>query len=387
MESFGIYVHVPYCRTICPYCDFNVYARKEHPWTQLALSIERDLKRRASLFEHEPVGTVYFGGGTPSLAPAAFFKAVIQGIRQRFDMIENPEISVEVNPGTIADGALTAWREAGVNRISLGWQSTHSRLMKVLGRDHSVDESMLAFRHAREAGFNNISLDLIFAVPGQTMGDLEADLASIATLDPDHVSIYEMTFHEGTPYARYLEQKRFDALEDERILEMTLLIEKTMERLGFEHYEVSNFARPDKRSQHNQRYWTGSSFLGLGPGAHSFVRDHWNVGHRWENRRLPERYFKAMETDGAALPRSDDNTTEFCDALDARQLLNERVMTGVRLLDGLSLEPWSEFDFFPEIVEARREGIERGWLLDAPNRILATDAGRRHADSLAALFF
>ena len=387
MDSCGIYVHVPYCRTICPYCDFNVYARKEHPWSQMVLSVERDLRRRAPLFEASPVGTIYFGGGTPSLAPATFFKAILRAIDQRLTVEEDAEISIEINPGTIAEGALDAWREAGINRLSLGWQSTRSSLMKVLGRDHTVDESMAAFKQSREAGFDNISLDLIFGVPGQTLNDLKADLECIESLAPDHVSIYEMTFHEGTPYARYLEKKRFAEVDDDRILEMTLLIEQSMQRLGFEHYEVSNFSKPGKRSRHNQRYWTGSSFLGLGPGAHSFVRNQWQGGHRWENRRVPEIYFEAMESDGSSLPQQQDGTTEFCDALDARQLFNERVMTGVRLLDGLKLEPWLESDFRHEIALAQTEAVSRGWLVDDPNRICATPEGRRHADSLAALFF
>jgi oxygen-independent coproporphyrinogen-3 oxidase len=387
MDSFGIYVHVPYCRTICPYCDFNVYARKEHPWAQLALSVQREIKRRASLFEHQPVGTIYFGGGTPSLAPPSFFSAIIKAIRERFTLLEDSEISIEVNPGTIAPGALEGWRAAGINRLSLGWQSTRSSLMKTLGRDHSVEESMAAFEQGRHAGFDNISLDLIFGVPGQKLSDLRADLSRIETIQPDHVSIYEMTFHEGTPYARYLEKKRFARVPDERVFEMTLLIEESMKASGFEHYEVSNFAKPGKRSGHNQRYWTGSSFLGLGPGAHSFVRDGWQSGHRWEARRAPERYFKAMEDTGEALPHGDDGSAEFCDALNARQLLNERIMTGVRLADGLDLEPWLEGEFASDIAVAKSEALLRGWLVEEASRIQATPEGRRYADSLASLFF
>jgi len=387
MESFGIYIHVPYCRTICPYCDFNVYARKEHPWAQLALSIQRELKRRAPLFEHQPVGSIYFGGGTPSLAPPSFFAAIIKAIAQRFDVLDSSEVSIEVNPGTIKAGTLDAWLGAGINRLSLGWQSSHANLMKTLGRDHTVEESLLAFREGRAAGFDNISLDLIFAVPGQRPSHLQGDLQSIQELRPDHVSIYEMTFHEGTPYARYLAKKRFEAVNDERVLEMTLMIEESMKNSGFEHYEVSNFAQPGKRSQHNQRYWTGSSFLGLGPGAHSFIRDEWQSGHRWEARRMPERYFKALESDGSALPGKDDVSVEFCDALDARQLLNERIMTGVRLLDGLLMGEWIAPEFSEEIDIARQEAIGRGWLVDEAGLIQATPTGRRHADSLAALFF
>lgn len=387
MDSFGIYVHVPYCRTICPYCDFNVYARKEHPWAQLALSVQREMKRRAPLFEDQPVGTIYFGGGTPSLAPPSFFSGVIKAIAKRFTLLEDSEITIEVNPGTIAPGALQGWKEAGINRLSLGWQSTRSSLMKTLGRDHTVDESMAAFEQGREAGFDNISLDLIFGVPGQKIADLQADLKRIEAIEPDHVSIYEMTFHEGTPYARYLEKKRFARVPDERVLEMTLLIEEAMKASGFEHYEVSNFAKPGKRSRHNQRYWTGSSFLGLGPGAHSFVRDGWKIGHRWEGRRVPERYFKAMEKVSDPMPQAHDGSAEFCDILNARQLLNERVMTGVRLLDGLNLEPWLEGDFASDILTAKAEALDRGWVLDDAERIIATPEGRLHADSLASLFF
>lgn len=387
MDSFGVYVHVPYCRTICPYCNFNVYARKSRPWKPLANAIVQELHLRAPLFREQPMGSIYFGGGTPSLAPDSFFETIISSLREEFRAATDIEITIEANPGTIAHKALPRWRNLGMNRLSLGWQSTQPALMKTLGRDHTVEESTAAFHEARRAGFDNISVDLIFGVPGQRASHLAADLEALVALKPDHVSIYELTFHEGTPYAHYLKNGRLQALDDDRLLAMTLQIEEAMSATGFEHYEVSNFGQPGKRSRHNQRYWTGSPFLGLGPGAHSFHHENWRKGHRWESRRVPEKYMEAMATGARALPVKGDAGVEFVDTLSSRQLLNERIMTSVRLENGVAMEQLNLAGLELEFNAARADAISRGWLENDASRLVATTLGRRHADALAALFF
>jgi oxygen-independent coproporphyrinogen-3 oxidase len=196
-----------------------------------------------------------------------------------------------------------------------------------------------------------------------------------------------MTFHDRTPYAFYRKKGRIKPLADESVLTMTVKIEEALLQADYEQYEVSNFARPNKRSEHNQRYWTGSSFLGLGPGAHSFVRDGWVSGCRWESRRNPKRYMEAFESDGRGVPDLEDGSVEFYDSLNARQLLNERIMTGVRLLDGIALQELALGDFAEGFWLAHLEGVKRDWLVDVPSRLQATPLGRRYADSLAELFF
>ena len=250
-----------------------------------------------------------------------------------------------------------------------------------------MEDSYGAFYDARRAGFDNISVDLIFGVPGQKNSELEDDLERVIELKPDHISIYEMTFHKGTPYAFYRQEGRLKPLADESVLAMTLKVEEALQQASYEQYEISNFARANKRSEHNQRYWTGSSFLGLGPGAHSFVRNGWVSGSRWESRRNPKRYMEAFQSDGTLVPELEDGSVEFYDSLDSRQLLNERIMTGVRLLDGIAIQELALGDCSEGFWLAHSEGVKRGWLVDSPHQLRATQQGRRHADSLAELFF
>ena len=251
-----------------------------------------------------------------------------------------------------------------------------------------MGESERAFTEARAVGFENISVDLIYAVPGQTEKDLAQDLEKLVELQPDHVSIYELTFHEGTPFERYRDTGRLTPQSDERVLAMTQQIEEGMHKAGIERYEVSNFGKEGKRSRHNSGYWQGYPFLGLGPGAHSFYRQEWQRGFRWEGIRRPERYIKAMQAlTGRPLPFDEEGVVSFIDMLTHRQLLSERIMTAVRMPEGIALTKLDLGESAAEIEEARVVAVGRGWLTDTPDRLVPTLDGLRHADALAELFF
>jgi len=372
-DSLGVYVHVPYCRRICPYCDFNVHIARRADWGGLAAGITAELASRARAFPAPEVDSLYFGGGTPSLAPVDVLEQVLRA-------------TARVAP--LAAGGYTALRRIGVTRASLGWQSTHDGLLRVLGRGHTAADSEEAYRLARAAGFDAVSIDLIFGVPGETLEHLARDLDALERLGPDHVSLYALTYHEGTELFRRREQRRVVPVDDDVEAEMMAFIERRLEAAGYEHYEVSNYARPGKRSRHNQLYWHGGRYLGVGPGAHSFVRRGWDEGWRWEAVREPGRYAAAWAGQPRqGRPTEGDPTVTFVEALSARELRNERFLLRLRTKEGVDLDEPGLEGVAPEVAEAARDAGRRGWLTVHGARLAPTPAGLMNADALAELFF
>lgn len=412
-EPFGIYIHVPYCRYVCPYCDFNVVAARQPQWGALTRALIAEIDARVELFSGA-VRSVYFGGGTPSLAPAEFFGTLLEHIETRFGLPSDLEITAEINPGTVNRAALLQLRDAGVNRASLGWQSTRPHLLRTLGRDHSASQSIALVAAARQAGFGNISCDLIFAVPGQTHADLEADLDVLMHSAPEHVSLYAMTFHAGTPFWRRLQSGKLVALaEDDEVLMMDR-IDARLRAGGYEHYEVSSFARPRMQAVHNSGYWQGVPYLGVGPGAESFLRQGWQRGWRWASIREPARYV-AYWTDAAsppatvppqpgvgdapragisdvrwstkAAPALDPRTVAWWEELSGEQLLRERMMLGLRTRNGVALDVPPVVDWLDSLQEPIALAEARGWVVQDARVLRPTWQGMRCADAVAELFF
>ena len=282
----GIYVHVPWCRAICPYCSFNVYAQDEHtPWDGFVDAVARDfskLQQDASTL----VQTLYIGGGTPSRLPAASLARLIRSIGP---LARDAEVTCEANPEDVTETWLKQARDAGVTRISVGVQSFTVATARLLGRGHTGPDSAEALQRIRSANFDSWSADLIFAVPGQSLDQLNHDLDQLLALEPPHVSLYGLTFEPNTPFERLRASGRLEPVEDERWREMYDTVVSRLEDDGLERYEVSNFARDGHQSRHNLRYWTGMPYLGLGPGAHGFGTD----GSRWVNHADPAHWMAA----------------------------------------------------------------------------------------------
>lgn len=386
-EPFGIYVHVPYCRAVCPYCDFNVHVRKSPPWDALFEAYRTELHARGSVFSGRPVRSLYFGGGTPSLAPPECIGTLIRYLRQRAPLQDGAEITLEVDPGTAGVDALRRLREQGVNRLSLGWQSTHGSLLKVLGRSHDAEASALTLRNARRVGFQNLSLDIIFGVPGQNVDHVRRDVEALVATGVPHVSLYALTYHEGTVFERRRRSGALQPVDDDSEAEMMDVIATTLVAAGYRHYEVSNFAQPGYEAVHNQGYWYGRDCLGLGPGAHSFLGLTDGTGVRWEGVRDPDAYLRAWDNPASAarIPVSGDAATSWVEHLSAEQCLLERLICGFRLDVGVSLEalPASFLDAYAtSLAEAQR----RQWLQVRRDALVPTPLGRRFADGLAELF-
>ena len=277
-ESVGVYLHVPFCERICPYCDFAVVAARtleEAVEERCVLALLRELESRAGDFAGHVLASVYLGGGTPSLLRPESIARLVAAARERFGSSPSApsetavEITLEVNPSTLERGRLGGFREAGVNRLSVGVQSFDDETLRRLGRAHRAGEAHATLRAAREAGFDEISLDLIFAAPGQGLSQVEADLRATLEFGPEHVSTYALTLEEGTPFERAVAGGRLQVPDDDLAAEMMETLRRGLEEGGLPSYEISSHARPGHEAVHNRRYWSREPVLGVGVGAWS----------------------------------------------------------------------------------------------------------------------
>ena len=341
-----LYVHVPFCLRRCSYCDFAVQAVSHAPVTDWVRAIvgEYDLVAREQGW-YEPVAlkTLYIGGGTPSLIGGQGMHALIDELRVRLILNADCEWTSEANPETFTDEVALDWARAGVNRISLGAPTVDENVLRWRGRMHGADGPARAVAAARNAGIDNYSIDLIFALPSRFKRDWAADLERVLELNPNHVSLYGLTAEGGTPLGRWVAEGREVLASEDEYAEQYLLAARTLSDAGYVHYEVSNFAKPGCESRHNRAYWNGSAYLGLGPGAHSFLppQRHWNT-RDWNS-------YHERVTNGE-LPLDGSETIEF-----AEERL-EHAWLGLRTQDGV---PRAELN--PQQAALTEEWSRRGW--------------------------
>ena len=329
----GIYVHFPFCETRCPYCDFATDARAHIPHEAWADAVLAEMELRAPLFSG-PLCTVYFGGGTPGLWRPDCVARVLRRAGERFETALE-EVTIEANPGDADVRHYAALREAGVDRLSLGVQSLDDRFLRVLGRRHDAAQGKSAVAKAREAGIENVSCDLMFALPEQTLAQVRTDLRSLLDIAPDHVSAYALTVEPATPFGALRRAGRLKTPDTDRVAEMFDAVRDGLEQVGFEHYEVSNWARPGRRAIHNTRYWTGADYLGLGSSAHSRRQVKDGV-ERWGTVASADAYLAAAARaagDGAAFPR--DPLIAYFELLDGDAARRERVWLALRTCEGV----------------------------------------------------
>ena len=320
MNRAGIYIHVPFCRSRCSYCDFATGAFE----AALAERYVEALAREVEAFELEgscsEVDTIYFGGGTPSLLTPAQVSRVLEAVRRRFRVDARAEVTLEMNPGTVARPQLAALREAGVNRASFGAQTFDDRELRRLGRTHTADDARRTLEDLRANGFDDISFDLIAGLPRQTLRAWERNLEEALALGPEHLSLYLLEVHEGTPLAEQIRQGRYRTPDPDLAAEMYRLMVERTRAAGYEQYEISNFCLPGREARHNLKYWTGAPFYGFGCSAHSFD----GRRRRWSNERDPRLYVGLVEEKGAAVVAREE--------LDERGAGAEALFLGLRLL-------------------------------------------------------
>ena len=383
-NPFSLYIHIPYCISKCPYCDFNSHVVAEIPETQYASALRRELDSfSASRDWHErPVQSIFFGGGTPSTFAPASIGRLLKQIAATFPIQLDCEITLEANPGTVDEANFYGYHDAGVNRISIGVQSFQPCWLNFLGRAHSADEARQALQTVRRAGFRNFNLDLIYANPGQSLCDLEADLNEALEFQPPHLSAYNLTFEEGTPFHHEYRAGRIRPLSEEEEIAMAILIEEKLRAAGLQRYEISNYARPGARSRHNVNYWRGGDYLGLGAGAHSYIRRDGKplFGKRWSNEKNPARYM--------ALVRESGRATVDQEEIDQTRAAGEFMFMGLRMTEGVSPEVFSSrfghppCTFYPQI----KHWVE-GDLMEEKNGYLRlTERGLLLANSIFVEF-
>jgi oxygen-independent coproporphyrinogen-3 oxidase len=378
MQPLALYIHWPFCLARCPYCDFNSHVRERIPQARFRAALRAELAWEAARLGRRPLASVFFGGGTPSLMHPDTVAALLDDARRLFAMADDAEVTLEANPTSVEAGKLAAFREAGVNRVSLGVQSLDDSVLRMLGRQHSAAQAMAALETAR-ATFPRLSFDLIYARPGQDLASWRAELRTALGLAADHLSLYQLTIEPGTAFeARH--RRGEIALPDPDTA--AALYEATGEeaaRFGLLPYEVSNYARPGAESRHNLAYWRYGDYAGIGPGAHGRLTLGGAI-RAVRRHRAPEPWAERVENAG--------HGTAEESVLDAQDRAREMLIMGLRLTEGI--DPARFLDrtgaalddaLEPDVL---RQAIEADYLAWTGGRLAATVAGRLRLDALLA---
>jgi oxygen-independent coproporphyrinogen-3 oxidase len=381
--SVGLYLHIPFCRSKCSYCDFNSYAGLDSLIPSYVSALVAETRLWGETTQHMNVATVFLGGGTPSLLPLAEVERIVTALRQRFRLAADAEVSFEANPGTVDCSYLQRLRSLGVNRLSLGVQSFHDDELATLGRIHTAAEAREAFNTVRRAGFDNVNLDLIYGLPRQTMTPWQDTVREAIALRPDHLSLYALTLEEGTPLADDVTRGRLPSPDADLAADMYLWAEDVLAAAGYQHYEISNWALPGRQCRHNLAYWLNEPYLGLGAGAHSCFG-----GFRFANVKHPHRYISLVEESAQGDGRPAEGLPPFLAGLRhiafAEQMTTARAMAetavlGLRLTEGLPLKDFRR-RFGQELMSvygAQVEELESLGLLERANGCLRLTANAR----------
>jgi oxygen-independent coproporphyrinogen-3 oxidase len=366
----GIYIHIPFCRQACHYCNFH-FATSLRRKNELVAALLSEIEQRKDYLKNEVIQTIYFGGGTPSLLQISDLRLQIEQARSVFTVDRNAEITIEVNPDDITEEKLIEWKSIGINRLSIGVQSFFDEDLQWMNRAHNaiqaVSSLQLAIKH-----FNNISLDLIYGTPQLTNAKWKQNVETALSFNIPHLSCYALTVEPNTPLHKMIKQRKVDEINPDRQSEQFLLLMHWLEPAGYEHYEISNFAKPGFRSRHNSSYWSREKYLGIGPSAHSFdgTSRQWNVS----NNNI---YINSLGI--GVIPFEKEILTDI-------QKLNEYIMTSLRTGEGLDLELVSEAAS-RKLQAASRKFFRNGWMIEEDHHLKLTKEGRLLADGIAAEMF
>jgi oxygen-independent coproporphyrinogen-3 oxidase len=378
--GFSLYIHIPYCRSKCPYCDFNSYASAAWPEREYVAALEAEMASRMAEapWNHEAIATIFFGGGTPSLFTPESIAAIIRAADRLRPIESDAEITLEANPGTVTHEKLVGYLAAGVNRLSIGAQSFNEAVLRFLGRNHDTGQTRDAVRIAHQAGFHRLNLDLIFAIPGQKLDDAVRDIEEAVALQPDHISAYNLTFEEGTALFAEMRRGRISPMASDDQAEIFHAVRHTLASHGYPMYEISNYAPPGHEARHNLTYWRADSYLGIGAGAHSYAAA-MEGGRRWWNERVPGRYIERVLATGRA--------EAGAEAIDAATAASEFVFLNLRMRAGFRISEFERrfgINFDSRYGEPTVRLTEAGFLEREPDRLYLTERGIEVADSVFA---
>jgi len=326
-KELGIYIHIPFCKQKCYYCDFISFANKNEKQEQYIKAIKKEIDTYE--FEKYNVTTIYIGGGTPSYIESKYIVELIEKLKSKltnnetkFDKIE---ITIEVNPGAVTKQKLQDFKSCGINRLSIGLQTTNNNLLKQIGRIHTYEEFLETYNMAKEVGFENINVDLMLGLPNQTIKDLKDSLEKVIRLGATHISVYSLIVEEGTVISKLLDEEKIELPSEETEREMYWYVKNTLELNGYKHYEISNFAKENKYSKHNMNCWKQEEYIGLGVAAHSYLND-----TRFSNANNIEDYINNVE----------NKEIEEVQTLEDKQ--NEFMLLGLRMLDGVDIASFKQ---------------------------------------------
>ena len=383
-DNPGLYVHIPFCRSKCKYCGFLSSPADEEEMSKYVEYLRKECALRAKECEGLIFDTVYFGGGTPTVLSNRQLSTILDDYRKRYQITSTAEITLEANPGTLGNSdkevlaRLTELRKEGFNRLSMGAQSMNDARLSFIGRIHDSKTVKRDFELAREAGFDNINLDIIFSIPGETTEDALRDIREIAELSPEHISFYSLQLEEGTPFFEMWENKEFEEVSDEADRETYHRGSALLKELGYEHYEISNFARKGRRSKHNSKYWAMAWYSGQGLGASGYM-----YGARYANESGMAEWCEAI--DSGRLPIAEEHRNSRHD------LISEAIFTGLRRVEGISFAELEMTckeveDYYSDVWSEATGFVKSGHLIldDAGMRL--TEQGIDISNRIMALF-
>jgi len=330
MKKAGLYIHIPFCKVKCVYCDFYSITKKEDQISLFTQCLLKEIDNYKHYVGEWEFNTIFFGGGTPSLLPPKYLEKILQKLHDTFDTSNVEEITLEANPGEAPLQYLKDIKNLGVNRLSMGFQSFDDKILKVLGRLHESEDCFKTFNNARKAGFNNISTDMIFNIPQLSTQNWGQNLNRLLELNPEHISAYSLTVEPSTKLFNLIKRKELLMPLETIDIEQFLLTEEILSKHGFSHYEISNYAKKGMESKHNLHYWNLSPYLSFGPSAHSY-----DLKKRWWNVRSLEGYIDTLSNN--KLPIDGKET------LSLKDQYNETILNGLRLSSGINLSDLKEY--------------------------------------------
>ena len=330
MKKIGIYVHIPFCKQKCLYCDFISYSNKNIFVEEYIKRIKKEISDTANTLTVSDivVNTIYIGGGTPSYIEEKDILEILNTIKSNFSIEKEAEITIEINPGTVTEEKIKSYKEMGINRISIGLQSTNDRLLKLLGRIHNYEEFLEVYKIARKVGFDNINIDMIIGVPTQTIKDIKDSVSKVLSLNPEHISMYSLIVEENTPLEAKINSGEFILPEEDLEREMYWYIKKELEKNGYNHYEISNYSKKGKESKHNLNCWNQEEYLGFGVASHSYFEN-----KRYSNTDLIEEYVQKEELD-------EIRTTNEIQEIEDKE--KEYILLALRTIEGVDINKFKQ---------------------------------------------
>ena len=388
MEPLSLYIHIPFCRTKCPYCDFNTYENIEHLIDDYITSLITELAHWSKYIDlnskNKNIKSVFFGGGTPSYISQNHIKQIMEVLKSKFNLLEDAEISIECNPNDLSEEKILSWKNSNINRLSIGAQSFSDKFLRVLGRDHDLIEISQGFLTARSLGFDNLSLDLIYGIPGQNITDWKSTIYKALELNPDHISMYGLTIEKNTKFDWMVTEGLMPNPDSDLAADMYEFVEEEMNNNGYTHYEISNWSLPRRESKHNLTYWYSQEYIGIGAGAHSFYS-----GLRFWNVNSPNEYINLIEK-GQLIQDNTEIQRGFCavseiEDYDDNTRIADQFILGLRLVEGVNESIFNQS--FIDLISKKykkeiKELIDIGLLEITNSSIKLTKRGRLLANEV-----